>query len=169
MGRAKLIQRALRIAQKQHGVRRGLGSREPVNFSQQQQAAKANRLKSLLTQHPTVGVSEVGAAVQLLTCFPEDSQPATRAASSLCTLLGGSAHITPGPALSKILRDSYLKASFGKSSSDDWTRASFQEAWQWVQKGTKEKVREWQEVGVAVEDILGLLQRARRDGRKLER
>lgn len=170
MGRSKLIKRALGLAQKQHGVRVDRsGSKEKLNFSQQQQGAKASKLKKLIDQYPSVGVREIGAAVQLLSCFPEGSQPAYRTANSLCTILGSSTHITPGPTLTKILKDSYLQSSCMKSLSGDWTRASFRGVWQWVQNGTKKKVQEWQEVGVAMDDILGLVRRARMGGNKLKR
>ena len=170
MGRSKVLRRAIAIAQKQHGAKAsGARTQEPLSFSQQQQAVKTTRRKAFLDQYPSLGVREVGAAVQLLNLFPEDSQPACRAANSLCSLLGSSSHITPGPTLSKILKQSYLSSSFEKSTPGDWTTASFQGAWQAVREGTREKVREWQEVGVSVDSILGVVRRARSGGRMLAR
>lgn len=169
MGRRGLVERGLRIALKRHGGKIGTaggGGKEGLSFRQNVEAAR-ERLRESVRQGP--GVFEVGAAIQLLTCFPEDSLPASRAAASLCTLLGSSTHLTPGPALSKTLKNSYLCSTSSQSSAVVWTPATFQGAWQWVQSGAKDKVKEWAEVGVAMEDVLELIRRARLNGNKLNR
>ena len=118
-------------------------------------------------------MTEVAAAVQLLSRFPPANQAACTAAYHLCTIVGGSAHLTPGPALKRKLKHSYFDSARSSLSSSatptDWTQASVLGAWEWIRKGTERKVKEWGEVGVAVNDVLGLVQRARSGGNKLTR
>lgn len=133
-------------------------------------------------------MAEVGTAIKFLSVFPPADELASRAAYSLCKILGSSTHLTPGPALKGRLKQSYYRsaapyrlqegadqsatpASGGGPNSQhtDWTQANFLGAWEWVQRGTVERVREWGGVGVAVDDVMELVERARQGGNKLNR
>ncbi len=109
---------------------------------------------------------QVGAAIKLLRCFPPNSQAACGAAQGLCTIVGNSAHLTPGPALKERLKSSYYSLAARHPVQTDWTQASFLGAWEWIKKGTDRKVQEWKTVGVVLDDILELVQRARNGGEK---
>lgn len=115
------------------------------------------------------GVTEVGAAISLLSCFPAGSHEAGRAAHSLCGIVGSSTHLTPGPALKETLKHSYYRSAAASSLQTDWTQANFVGAWQFVREGVERKAREWGKVGVVADDILELIKRARREGNKLSR
>ena len=117
---------------------------------------------------PAVGVNEVGTAMKFLNCFPANDPLANRAALGLCTIIGRSKFLTPDPALKRALRRSYLQSA-RPSSESGWTQATFLGEWQWVRNGLERKVREWAEMGVATDDVVELVKRARNEGTKLNR
>jgi hypothetical protein len=131
-------------------------------------------------------VFEVATAIKFLRMFPPASDLACTAAHSLCSILGSSSHLTPGPALKERLKHTYYRSASPsklqlsgdtelgclgttKCNPDDLTRASFSRAWEWVKVGTEERVKEWRKVGVAVDDVMELVKRARSGGAKLDR
>lgn len=136
------------------------------------------------------GVVEVGTAIKFLQVFPPANQLACRAAYNLCSTVGNSAHLTPGPALKERLKHSYFRSTSpsnlqqgekarldhlgttpttDRTSRTDWTQASFHGAWEWVRRGMEIRVREWRNVGVAVDDVMALVERARSQGDRLDR
>ena len=133
---------------------------------------------------------EVGTAMKFLGVFPSANQQACRAAYSLCNIVGSSTHLTPGPALKKRLKHSYYRSSKLKQNAlagldhpvvpeapsvgsehpkSNWTEATYLGAWEWVRQGSEGVVREWRDVGVAVNDVVELVKRARSGGDKLNR
>lgn len=128
---------------------------------------------------------EIGTAIKFLRAFPSASEPAHRAACSLCNIVGNTGHLTPGPALKEKLKRSYypsvaparveeedttdVTTLLGNDSQPDWTRASFRGAWEWVRNGIEGRMREWGEVGVTVNDIMNLVERVRSGGAKISR
>ncbi len=119
--------------------------------------------------HPSTGVAEMGGAIKFLTLFPQDCTLSHRNATSICTLLENSAHLTPGPTFKENIKLLYFQSKKLVGSVATRPHPNFREARDWVQTEIERRVEEWVEVGVSTEDMLALVHRARRGGNQLNR
>ena len=116
-------------------------------------------------------MNAVAVVMKLLRTFPPEDKLACRAAYNLCTIMGNSTHLTPGPALKNALKLSYFQSRRLREEITEEVQdtPSFLKVWEWILKGMEQRVMDWKEVGITMDDVLELVWRARTGGNKLNR